>query len=172
MIKYVITGGPGIGKTTTLEGLEKAGYETVPEAARMIIEEEEKKEQSILPWTNLYEFQIKVVQRQLELESAIQRAPAFLDRGLFDNIGYCREGQINIPPLLEEHLSSSRYTRIFLLEPLSNYQKDSQRKEDLAKARKIHHLIEQAYRNLGYDLVSIPELLPEERVRLILAKIL
>lgn len=60
--KYVLTGGPGTGKTTLLKELAKRGYQTVPEAARLVIQEEQRKEQGkgeqgILPWTDLYKFQ-------------------------------------------------------------------------------------------------------------------
>lgn len=171
MTKYVITGGPGIGKTTTLLELQRWGYETVPEAARTIIEEEQQKEDGTFPWTDLYGFQEKVVARQLALERAVKKFPVFCDRGLFDNIGYCRQGQINLPPLLEEHLSRSRYTKIFILEPLANYQQDAQRREEPATARAVHNLIEQAYRDLGYEVISIPELLPRPRTELILSMI-
>lgn len=34
---YVITGGPGVGKTTLIERLKQAGYSTVEEQARKII---------------------------------------------------------------------------------------------------------------------------------------
>ncbi len=37
---FVISGGPGAGKTTTLPELEKLGFPHVPEAARLIIQEQ------------------------------------------------------------------------------------------------------------------------------------
>src|SRR3989344_1288270 len=135
-MKHVITGGPGIGKTTVLESLASQGYEIVPEVARAIIEEEQQNENGILPWTDLYQFQIKVTDRQLALEQAIRNPHAFCARGLFDNIGYCRESNTNIPPCLQEHCSSTRYGRIFLLDPLADYIKDPQRLEDVEKARR------------------------------------
>ena len=36
---YVITGGPSTGKTTLLEELAKRGYKTIPEVARVVIDE-------------------------------------------------------------------------------------------------------------------------------------
>ena len=63
MKKYVITGGPGIGKTTVIEILSSRGYEIVPEAARIIIEEEQINDSDALPWKNLKKFQNLVAQK-------------------------------------------------------------------------------------------------------------
>lgn len=37
---YVITGGPGVGKTTLLGELEKRNYRCMPEVARRVIQEQ------------------------------------------------------------------------------------------------------------------------------------
>ncbi len=50
MKKYVLTGGPSVGKITVIEILAKRGYKILPEVARMIIEEERIKGTDILPW--------------------------------------------------------------------------------------------------------------------------
>jgi predicted ATPase len=86
MKKYVITGGPGIGKTTIIELLAMKGYKIVPEAARMIIEEEKLVESDAVPWKNLQLFQEKVAARQLELESVVKGDVIFLDRGIIDGL--------------------------------------------------------------------------------------
>ena len=54
--KFVITGGPGFGKTSLLKELEKKGYKVFHEAARAIIEEQEKLDNPTLPWKNRIEF--------------------------------------------------------------------------------------------------------------------
>src|SRR5690554_1815606 len=47
---YVLTGGPGVGKTTLLEELERRNYEIVPEIARELIKEQQKTNGQALPW--------------------------------------------------------------------------------------------------------------------------
>jgi predicted ATPase len=37
---YVVTGGPGTGKTTVLRELERKGFPCVPEVARQLIQEQ------------------------------------------------------------------------------------------------------------------------------------
>lgn len=49
---YIITGGPGVGKTTVLNELGKSGYSVVPENARKIIQEQVATKGDGLPWKN------------------------------------------------------------------------------------------------------------------------
>lgn len=47
---YVITGGPGVGKTTLLDALKNKGLVVVPEDARRIIKEQMQANGEGLPW--------------------------------------------------------------------------------------------------------------------------
>jgi predicted ATPase len=49
---FVITGGPGVGKTTLLLELEKQDVACVPEAARRIIQEQVQAKGDAVPWSN------------------------------------------------------------------------------------------------------------------------
>jgi predicted ATPase len=167
MEKYVITGGPGIGKTTVIEILASMDYEIVPESARIVIEEEKAKNSGILPWIDLARFQEKVLEKQLESEEKINRLPAFLDRGIVDGHGYCKNGEIETPSKIFE-LGKNRYEKIFILEPLSNYQNDSARLENLEEAQKVHESIVEAYKEFEYEIIFVPIMKPEERVKFIL----
>lgn len=167
MKKYVITGGPGIGKTTVIEILASMDYEIVPESARIVIEEEKANNSDILPWINLAKFQEKVFEKQIESEEKINRSPAFLDRGIIDGHGYCKNGEIETPSKIFE-LDKNRYEKIFILEPLSNYQNDPARFEDLEEAKKIHNSIIEAYREFEYEIIFVPVMSPEKRVKFIL----
>ncbi len=168
MQKYVITGGPGVGKTTMLLELEKYGYVIVPEAARQIIAEEQQKPKGILPWTDLKGFQHKVLERQLDLESRVSGPVVFLDRGIVDGLAYCRLGSIVPPQKLITLAGTHRYTGVFLLDLLPNYAMDNERKEDVDTARKIHRYIHAAYEQCAYTPKTIPVCFPEERARRIL----
>ena len=165
----MITGGPGVGKTTTLLELEKKGHVIIPEAAREIIDQEKEKENGILPWTNLYEFQKLVLQRQLVREQIYTGQKAFCDRGLIDGFAYCRLGGIQPPE--ELRTVSHSYSAIFLLSPLEHYINDAERKEDSNHARKIHEAIARVYQEHGYQLIHIPVLIPQERAEFILSHV-
>ena len=60
-IRVDVTGDPGNGKTTLLEYAAGYGLQIVPEAARIIIEEEQRRDGDLVPWMNNYEFQKVIV---------------------------------------------------------------------------------------------------------------
>ncbi len=169
MKKYVITGGPCSGKTTTITELAALGYETIPESARAVIEQEQPN--GILPWTNIFEFQKLVLKKQLELEEKINGTTTFLDRGCLDGIAYCWQSKVEVPQELIEITRNRRYNTIFLLEQLPKYQTDGQRKEDPTVAKELHRLIEQAYKEFGYRVINIPVLEPKQRALTIIKKL-
>ncbi len=170
--KYVLTGGPATGKTTTAQALMEKGFHIVPEAARFIIEMEQERGGEILPWKKFDLFQIAVTRKQLELESLIRDAPiAFLDRGIVDNIAYCKLKGIETPKEVLEAASKNRYHGIFLLDMLPVYENDPARREDPITAAKIHESIKKTYLEIDYDVVEVPPLSVQERIEFILSHI-
>ena len=148
-----------MGKTTILNELEKAGQMTVSEVAREIITEEQKKENGILPWTDLASFQGLVIQKQLRQEEELQKnhhKKIFFDRALVDNIAYAELGRVSLRSDLQLLIENADYKRVFFLEQLPSYQQDRERKEDRELARKIHEQLYQVYDRLGFDIVTVP----------------
>jgi predicted ATPase len=169
--RHVITGGPGVGKTTTLELLAKQGFTTVPESARDVIAAQQRAgAEGLLPWTDFIGFQYLVLDEQLRRERAASGNPVFLDRGVIDALAYCRVFDKPIPDALALHARADRYGHVFLLDQLSHYATDMQRKEDPQTARKLHEAIGDAYRLVGYRVTRVPAIAPEARVALIIAQ--
>ena len=171
----VITGGPGVGKTTVLRELKALGYTVVEEAARLLIKE------GVNPQTDPFWFQLEVIKQQLSLETMAREENGalsnnrFFDRGVFDNFAYCKFFEIISPGLLlklaEEDSATKRYSQVFLLDPLPFYVNDAERPETESKAREIHQLIRESYEHLGYSLVPIPVLThAKERAQYIIKK--
>ena len=168
-MKYVITGGPCVGKSTTLGVLESRGFSVVPEAARDVIARESKREGGILPWTDFCGFQQLVLVLQLEREKDAP-AGAFCDRGVLDGRAYCRINGVALPRELAE--VEHGYARVFLLSPLERFVSDAERYEkDPALARRLHDELASVYYEAGYDLVQVPLLSPDERASFILAQL-
>ena len=162
MKKYVITGGPGTGKTTLVELLSSRGYSTVVEASRLLIEEKRKIDKDFSPLDNPQLFQKEVIDYQSKLESEATGETVFFDRSIVDNYGYSLFYKMPIPEILEKS-GRNRYDAVFLLDPLPSYAKDSSRIEDEKTALAIHRAIEEGYKRLGYDVIKVPAISPERR---------
>ena len=67
MVKRVIlSGGPGTGKTSIINHLEKNGSSVFHEVSREIIKQELAANSRILPWDKLFEFSEKVFKGRLD----------------------------------------------------------------------------------------------------------
>ncbi|MEK7098861.1 MAG: ATP-binding protein [Patescibacteria group bacterium] len=162
---YVITGGPSSGKTTTVNILKARGYTTTIEHARHYIDTERvtgKSTEEIR--ANQVAFQRGVLEMQIREEKALPKdAVVFLDRALPDALAYYRFLGLSEDEKLREALKKSSYKRVFILDPLP-LTPDYARTEDEVAQKKIHTLLVEVYQSLGFPIVRVPILAPEERV--------
>jgi predicted ATPase len=163
MNRYVITGGPCVGKTTVVGILEKRGYLIVPEQATVVINRELKKDSDALPWKNSVKFERELAKQQFITERNEQRqGNIFFDRGLVDIYGYTMT-ENNPVPILVRIFGKNRYKKIFLLDTLPDYENSKVRREDKEFALAVHEEIRKAYLLFGYTVITVPVLSPDER---------
>ena len=170
--RFVITGGPCVGKSTIIESLANRDFHVIPEAARIIISEETSKKSDILPWLNMKAFNKKVFELQKEMESEIPKGKTtFLDRGIIDGFVYYAIKGLKVPETSVRYAKANRYDMIFLLDRLPFFKSDFTRREDPETAGKIQGLIEEYYRRFGYSPIKVPALPIRERMDFILDNI-
>jgi len=164
--KYILTGGPGVGKSTLLEEISKMKLYTLKEVASTIIEGELARGGDCFPWTKREEFQKRVLEIQLlwEQEIPAETAFSFQDRGVGDGIAYYLLDGLIPPSALLEAAQRSDYAGVFLLEPFTIYQNTSVRREEREQGQKLHEKIGEVYQNLGYSIKRLPAAPLEERL--------
>ena len=161
---YVITGGPGVGKTTLLEELKRRNYEIVPEVARELIKEQQKDNGKALPWKNKNLYKEMMFDRSISSFEKIDRTtnkkePIFFDRGFLDSICYANIIQSEISDRMKSYAESWRYNKnVFMLPPWQEiYETDNERKQDWKEAVLTFEKMSETYRNYGYEIIEIPK---------------
>ncbi len=173
-LRYVISGGPGFGKTSIIKELESRNYKSIHEISRSIIKEQQEQGGDILPWKNLAAFSGLVFEQRLKQHAIAPPTEAcFYDRGIVDVLAYMVKDDLQIPSQYIEAAKNYHYNQIVFLTPpwREIYLMDNERKEDFENAFDIHQLIEQTYKQMGYHTENIPLLDVEARVDFILSKI-
>ncbi|MDO6434093.1 AAA family ATPase [Flavitalea sp. BT771] len=167
MPKYIITGGPGAGKTSLLQGLHRSGYPCQAEASRQLIIEEKERDSGCLPWLDLPCFAGKVLQRMVSsFDAAGNTGPVFFDRGIPDIIAYLRAAHLPVGELYHAALERYRYApTVFLLPPWEEiYIQDSERWQTFAEAAQLADHIWTVYRQAGYQVVALPLVPVQQRI--------
>ncbi|MDL2278585.1 AAA family ATPase [Parabacteroides sp. OttesenSCG-928-G07] len=171
---YIITGGPGVGKTTLLDALKMEGYAVIPEAARAIINEQVQSGGAGVPWKDNPLYTALMLHRSVEDYMAAKARqhtkPVFFDRGIPDSLCHWIMGGNPITEEMEEAVKKYRYERIvFILPPWKEiYCTDEARKQDWEEAEYTYHKMIEVYEDCGYQLVVVPKDTPENRKRFIL----
>jgi predicted ATPase len=101
---FILTGGPGSGKTTLIAALGEAGYPHSSEAGRGVIRDQVAIGGRALPWCDpaaFAEFMLCWEMRSYHLARA-QAGPFFFDRGVPDVAGYLRLLGLPVPAYVEK----------------------------------------------------------------------
>jgi len=165
---FVLTGGPGSGKTTLIEALKARGHPTTDEAGRGVIREQERGGGDGLPWVDrerfaelMFEWELRSYRQALRREGQV-----FFDRGLPDTLGYLRLEGLQPSLRLEEEALRLRYNcRVFVAPPWKAiYGPDEHRRQSWDVAVRTHDVMCDTYSELGYELLELPRVGVKRRV--------
>jgi predicted ATPase len=172
---YIITGGPGFGKTALIEALKADGYLCSDEYARDLIISQQKINGNILPWKQPRLFQQEILSRRISFfESVPDRETAFADRAIPDQLAFARYKGFGSPGILEEAARQYRYAPIVFVTPpwREIFVNDSIRTETFDEAQKLHEIILETYKNLNYQIIELPLVPISERKKYIFQNLL
>ncbi|WP_353181507.1 AAA family ATPase [Parapedobacter lycopersici] len=168
---FVITGGPGTGKTTLLDALRAKQFPCIPEVAREIIREQVACGGDALPWQNKAAYTQLMLKTSVEsyLQTMDEYTPGsvvFFDRGIPDTLCYAAMIGLEIP---DEPELASRYRyhrRVFILPPWPEiYHTDAERKQTWEEAVFTYEMMKKTYSKYGYQLIDVPLVPVVERVK-------
>src|SRR5437868_6620544 len=175
---FVISGGPGSGKTTVLLALAKQGFAFTPEVARQIIEEQVASGGTALPWGDRKTYTAVMLERSIEsyLRHKPTARPMFSDRGIPDTLGYARLIKLQDKRLLARIETACREYRyanlVFLAPPWKEiYATDNERKQGFAEAEDTFHQVAGVYASCGYTTAVLPRVPVPDRMTFILDQV-
>lgn len=168
---HVITGSVSSGKTTLIDRLAGQGFRTVPEAGRQYLEREMAKGRTI---DEIRDNAAALTRSLMDVTLTTEHGlPAndllFLDRAFPDALAFCRVNGLNPNEVLAECFHH-RYASVFLLDRFP-VQQDGVRTEDDATAALLDEWLACDYSALGYSVVRVPVLSPEERLAFVLERL-
>lgn len=172
---YIITGGPGVGKTSLIEELQRRGYNCVPEVARNIIKEQMETGGDALPWKDTHKYSDLMLSGSIKdyVDLAGETELYFFDRGIPDTYGYEVLMKFDINKALTDAVEKYRYNPVvFILPPWKEiYETDEERKQDYDTAVETYHVMFRVYEKLGYIPKEVPRLPVKERTDFLLKQI-
>ncbi|MDI3419523.1 AAA family ATPase [Streptomyces luteolus] len=173
----ILTGGPGSGKTTLIDALERSGLSRTEEAGRAVIREQLAIGGTALPWADQEAFATLMLERELrsyrEGRAAPGDGPVLCDRGLPDLVGYLRLEGLPLPEPVHTAARELRYhPDVFIAPPWPEiYGRDTERKQSYEEAVRTYEVMAEVYPEYGYELVPLPLGTVDERVGFVRARL-
>lgn len=164
--RFVISGGPGTGKSALLEALAGSGEVCYPEVSRQLIREQMLHGTQLLPWNDLAGFAHECVARmRAQIADSARHARAFFDRGLPDVVGYLRHG--GVVPVNALRKDSRAYTPVVFFAPpwREIYVNDSERPQSFDESVALSTQIRRTYTEFGFIVIDLERGSVQDRVR-------
>lgn len=173
---FVVTGGPGAGKSSLIEALAKLGVATMPEAGRAIIRDQLEIGGNALPWADrmaLAELMLGWEMRSYR-EALALAGPVVFDRGVPDLIGYLRLCGLPVAAHFQRAVEVFRYNAKVFVAPhwAEIYAQDAERKQSPEEAEATYRAVTGAYGDAGYELIELPRASVAERARFVMDSLL
>lgn len=170
---YVITGGPGGGKTSLLETLASKGYDYVPETARQIIKERLSKGVTARPDAKTFAREIFEQDWKNFISNSDRSSFLFFDRSFMDSACMLFDSDIDTYDKIKNtHLTNRYNNKVFIAPPWQEiYSNDSERDQSFEQSIEVYRRLKNWYEEHDYDIVILPKDTIQNRIKFILAQV-
>jgi predicted ATPase len=170
--RIIITGAPGVGKSTLINALATQGFQTVKEPARDIIAEQRLIGGDCLWGKNTKNFLSLLLSRSIERYQTVRSNLTIFDRGIPDCIAYSEVAGFIMPTAHQATAIYRYHPQVFVAPPWAEiYTTDNERTMTFAATLDFHHKLISAYSKHGYELVELPFTSVAERVNFLFKKL-
>lgn len=168
--RYVLTGGPGAGKTTILNILAEHGYRIAPESARRIIKQRVREGLPPRPEPHVFAEEILLSDISQYQEIDVGEAPVFYDRGILDALYMLDASGALSRDVAAGHVKAFPYNPVvFLLPPWEAiYSVDAERDQTFQEAMAVFEGLKDWYSLWGYEPLEVPRVDVSGRLKFIL----
>ncbi|MGB0428797.1 MAG: AAA family ATPase, partial [Flavobacteriales bacterium] len=169
--RIVLSGGPGTGKTSIVNHLLSKDYVCFSEAFRHLLDEENELNSGINFTNTPLEFSARIyAQRLKQFQAGAEHQLSFYDRSLVDVLAYLDFIKLESPQNWIDQTKACQYHQTVFHFPFWEeiYQQDEHRIESLEQAKALDEIIQNAYLDRSYKLISVPFSSVESRADFIL----
>jgi predicted ATPase len=158
LLRVAVSGGPGAGKTTTLNALRSRGHTVIPEVARALIAE--RRADGLPPRPRPLEFARTILARDIAQYESTEGADGivFFDRSIVDALGMLAALDQLPPAELDEHLARyPLHPTVLVFPPWKEiYRTDSERDQTFDESVTVYESICRWYGRCGYEPMIVP----------------
>ena len=151
---YIITGGPGSGKTSLINELSNRNFLSREEISRLIIIKYQKQNIKYIPKSNFELYFNNCYNLMQNDEQYKSNVFTFFDRGIPDLLAYAKHYKFKP----QNKLNFNFYNKtVFICPPwLDIYKNDHQRPESFDFSQQLYFTLIQTYKTLGYSPIVVP----------------
>jgi len=168
----VLIGGPGTGKSSVLDELERRGFICMSEISREITLEARKKgiEQLFLKEPILFSKLLLEGREKQYIDAITHKSDfVFFDRGIPDIHAYMDFTKKDYPDFFKAKSLKFKYDHVFLFKPWKEiFTSDNERYESFEESIIIDTYLQKSYRELNYMIIEVPFDIIEKRTDFIL----